>query len=456
MSDFSNYNLTPSAKNSLILAQEIASEFGHLKVIDIHLMYSILDFDHANIDFTMQSCAWIKEGLKTTLCMVLEKYTEPKRKRKIFAPEIYEILDEAKKIASKNKDEFIGIDHVLLAMLLTRDLIIDFLTGCGLPVKTFCKVLDSCIKYGIDDKVIPKPNLGVVPTSAPQAKKQSIGEWCENINNTIKERNTFEIFGREEETQRAFEVLLRKNKRNVILVGDAGVGKTAIVEGIAEKIIQKKCPSFFLNKQILSLDMTSVLAGTMYRGQMEEKVKAIIDEISNNKDYILFIDEIHTIVGAGNSEGSLDLANSLKPVLSRGNFSCIGATTKDEYDKYFKGDSALNRRFEKIDVFEPNKEDTLELIKKAKKSYEKFHAVKFNTRVLKSIMELCDSYLPEKKFPDKAFDILDEAGAKTKINNEGETVKLETIYEIFSKKLNCSVENIKKGSNISMPGRIGF
>ena len=182
--------------------------------------------------------------------------------------------------------------------------------------------------------------------------------------------------------------------------------------------------------------MTSVLAGTMYRGQMEEKVKAIIDEISSSDDYILFIDEIHTIVGAGSSEGSLDLANSLKPVLSRGGFACIGATTKDEYLKYFKGDSALNRRFEKIDILEPTKEQTFELLKKAKSSYEKFHNVRFTSSVLLKIINLCAEYLPEKKFPDKAFDILDEAGAKTKIlfadEKEQKKIDMETIYGIFA------------------------
>ena len=206
--------------------------------------------------------------------------------------------------------------------------------------------------------------------------------------------------------------------------------------------------------------MTSVLAGTMYRGQMEEKVKKIIDEVSSNDDYILFIDEIHTIVGAGNSEGGLDMANSLKPVLSRGGFACIGATTKEEYEKYFKTDSALNRRFEKIDVFEPSQEQTLDLIKKAKNSYEKFHDVKFNPRVLKEIVTLCHEFLPKKRFPDKAFDILDEAGAKTKIENDGKVkspkVSLDVIYDIFAHKLNTSSQNVKNKTNINVDNRIGF
>jgi len=458
MSDFSNYNLTPSAKNALVQAQDIAEEHGHLKVIDVHLIYSVLCLNHANIDFCMESNGLLKEGFSESILLVLERYKEPKRKKKIFAPEIFDILDEAQKTADKNEDQFIGVDHIFISILQTRKELRAFFIGLEVDVIKLCASLLYTIKYGIDYSTPPPiPSNNVQNQQKP---KQDIGDWCENMNKTIKERGTFEIFGREKEINRTFEILLRKNKSNVILVGEAGVGKTAIVEGLTENILQKKCPKFLLNKKILSLDMTSVLAGTMYRGQMEEKVKSIIDEISSSDEYVLFIDEIHTIVGAGNSEGGLDLANSLKPVLSRGGFACIGATTKDEYDKYFKTDSALNRRFEKIDVLEPSKEETLTLMKKAKLSYEKFHNIKFTPSIIKKVIDLCSEYLPTKKFPDKAFDILDEAGAKTKIQNikeeEGKRVEADTIYEIFAQKLNTSIDNVKTNTNINVGNKIGF
>lgn len=457
MTDFSKYNLTPSAKDALMKAQECASKYGHLKVIDIHLLYSILTYDHVNIDFCMEICGWIKPAFRKMLILILKKYKEPRRKKKIFAPEIFEILDAAQKISNKNKDDYIGLDHIVCAILIGRKMIRTFFQGLKCEVDEFCDLLLSTIKNGIDYSLEPPPMVGAAPTNPNATKaKQKLEDWCENINQKIIDRESFEIFGRDDEIVRCYEILLKKNKSNVILVGEAGVGKTAIVEGIAEQIIQKKCPSFLHGKKILSLDMTSLLAGTMYRGQMEEKVKKIIDEISSNEDYILFIDEIHTIVGSGSSEGSLDLANSLKPVLSRGNFRCIGATTKDEYEKYFRGDSALNRRFEKIDVHEPTKEESLALIQKAKFSYEKFHDVKFSVKTLNTIIDLCDEFLINKKFPDKAFDILDEAGTKTKIENNGHAVKLETIYKIFAQKLNTSVENIKGKNNIIIPGKIGF
>lgn len=456
MSDFSKYNLTPSAKNLLSKSQKCAEKYGHLKVIDIHMIYVLFAMNHSNIDFAMETYGWLRGGFRKAIEMVLEEYTEPKRKKKIFSPEIFEILDYAQKISKKHKNDYIGLDHILLSILKMRREIRVFFIGLDCNVDEFCTLLEHTIVHGIEDE-LPPPIAGAAPTVQPQAKtKTSISDYCENINNTIQEKGTFEIFGREEETKRAYEILLRKNKSNIILVGEAGVGKTAIVEGIVEKIIQKKCPSFLQGKKILSLDMTSLLSGTMYRGQMEEKVKKIIDEITSNEDYILFIDEIHTIVGSGNSEGSLDLANSLKPVLSRGNFRCIGATTREEYEKYFKGDSALNRRFEKIDVFEPSKEQTLSLIKKAKTSYEKFHDVKFTTKILEIIVNLGEEFLIHQKFPDKAFDIIDEAGAKTKIENNGKFVKTSTIYEIFAQKLNTTVENVKNKNNIPLPGKIGF
>ena len=284
-------------------------------------------------------------------------------------------------------------------------------------------------------------------------------ESCENINERIKDRGTFEIFGRDSETQRAFEILLKKNKSNVVLVGEAGVGKTAIVEGLVERILQSKCPKSLKSKKIYSLDMTSLLAGTMYRGQMEEKVKAIIETASEDEHCILFIDEIHTIIGAGSSEGSLDLANILKPALSRGDVSCIGATTNDEYNKYFKGDSALNRRFEKIEILEPTKEPTLELLQKAKVSYEKFHNVKFKKEILKIIVDLCSEFQTDKKFPDKAFDIIDEAGVKGKMENDENksalSIDKSIIYDIFASKFNTTIEKIKS-KDIHIPGKIGF
>ena len=498
--DLSEFNLTPSAKKALKDAEFIAETFGHLKVIDLHLMVSILNFNHNNIDYVFTSNGIIKEGIKKSVEYALSSYKEPRRKKKIYAPEIKQILEQASFASRKLKDEYVGIDHILLVILVTREDLCDFLLSLEVDLEKINKDLKNVIKNGIPKELVSSNKLSKNPTNEVSS---GILDWCEDLNQKIIEKGDFEIFGRDEEIDRVFEVLLKKNKKNVILVGEAGVGKTAIVDGMAEKILKRQCPDLLLHKRILSLDLASVLAGTIYRGQMEEKLKKIIDKLSSDDHYILFIDEIHNIIGAGGSSdgGGLDFANIMKPALSRGNISCIGATTKTEYEKFFNRDAALNRRFEKIDVKEPTKEETFELIKLAKKSYEKFHQVEYQEDVLSKIIDLCDLYLTNKKFPDKAFDILDESGAKTKkinfirpkkaksmeeklmdvefqkspeyakfqktyseiIRKWGKSlgkkvfpVDIELIYDIFAFKLNTSKENIKSGKNVPLPNKIGF
>ena len=498
--DLSKFNLTPSAKKALKDSEFIAETFGHLKVIDLHLIISILDFSHNNIDFVFNSNGIVKEGIKKSIEYALSSYKEPRRKKKIYSKEIQDILDNSLKLSSKLKDEFIGIDHILFIILTTREEVCEFLLSLDVDLEKINRDLRDTIKNGIPKDLVvssqPIKNSNSEPLS-------DISDWCEDLNDKIEARGDFEIFGREEEIDRIFEVLLKKNKSNVILVGEAGVGKTAIVEGMAEKILKRQCPDLLLHKKILSLDLTSVLAGTIYRGQMEEKLKKILDQLSSDNHYILFIDEIHNIIGAGGGSdgGGLDFANIMKPALSRGDMSCVGATTKEEYERFFKKDSALNRRFEKIDIKEPTKEETLELIKVAKKSYEKFHQVKYEEDVVAKIIDLCDIYLTNKKFPDKAFDILDESGARSKkinfvrpqkakdmekklmdaefqetpqfakfqksyskiiekwgksLENKVFPVDIEIIYDIFAYKLNTSKENVKKGNNIPLSGKIGF
>jgi len=497
--DLSNFNFTPSAQKAIKDSISVAEEFEHLKVIDLHLLLSILRLDHNSIDFAITSNNLIKDGIIQGIEYAVENYKEPKRKKKIYAPEILEILNNSQKLASRLKDEFIGIDHILVSILSTREEIAEFLIHLNIDLIKLIDDLKKIIKNGIPKE---KVALTIGTNKAQQENPSSeIEGWCENLNEKIANKGDFEIFGRDDEIERIFEILLRKNKSNVILVGEAGVGKTAIVEGMAEKILKRECPDLLLHKNILSLDLTSVMSGTIYRGQMEEKLKKILEHLSAEDHYILFIDEIHTIVGAGSSEGSLDFANILKPALSRGNISCIGATTKDEYNRFFKNDAALSRRFELINVNEPTKEETFELLKVAKKSYEKFHQVEYSEELLAKIVELCDIYLSNKKFPDKAFDIIDESGAKTKkvnmvrpqkakdmeeqlvdldfqkntdydkfhgkyvkilekwgesLKNKTFNVDMDTIYDIFAHKLNTSKENIKENKNVPSSGRIGF
>jgi len=223
------------------------------------------------------------------------------------------------------------------------------------------------------------------------------------------------VVGREQEIQRIAQILSRRKKNNPIIIGEPGCGKTAIVEGLAMKIFNGDCPRNLLNKRIVLLDMTSIVAGTKYRGQFEERLKVIIDELSKNPDIVVFIDEIHTIVGAGNASGSMDASNIFKPALARGEIQCIGATTLDEYRTNFEKDGALERRFQKVVVDSPSKKETLIILKNLRNKYESYHKVSYSDEVLELCVNLADRYITDREFPDKAFDIMDEVGARAQV-----------------------------------------
>ena len=254
--------------------------------------------------------------------------------------------------------------------------------------------------------------------------------------NSMAEKDKLDpLIGRESELKRLAQILTRRKKNNPIIVGPSGGGKTTLVEGLAIKIANGDCPKSLLDKRIMSLDINSIVAGTKYRGQFEERMKVIVEELEANKNIILFIDEIHTIVGAGNSSGSLDVSNILKPALSRGDIQCIGATTFDEYRKSFEKDNALERRFQKIILDSPTKEETIEILKKAKIPYENHHKVHYSNEIIELCVNLAERYITDREFPDKAFDIIDELGSR---------VSLEERYSEAIEKLRLDAKKIKK------------
>ena len=243
------------------------------------------------------------------------------------------------------------------------------------------------------------------------------------------------VIGREKEILRIAQVLSRRKKNNPIIIGEPGAGKTAIVEGLAMMIYNGDCPKNLVDKRIVSLDINSIVAGTKYRGQFEERMKVIIEELQSNPNIVIFIDEIHTMVGAGNSSGSLDASNIFKPALSRGEIQCVGATTLDEYRRHFEKDGALERRFQKVVVDPSTKEETFEILKQSKSKYEEHHKVNYTDEALLVCVELADRYITDREFPDKAFDILDEVGARMQID-----IKLPEVIE----KLKLEAQDIKK------------
>jgi len=278
-----------------------------------------------------------------------------------------------------------------------------------------------------------------------------LDNFSRDLNRLAKEGKIDPVVGRDKEVKRIAQILSRKKKNNAVIVGEAGVGKSALVEKLALLITNGDCPSNLIDKRIVSLDLTSLLAGTKYRGQFEERIKAILHELQENTDVIVFIDELHTMVGAGNASGSMDAANILKPALARGEIQCIGATTFDEFKKHIEKDGALVRRFQKIILNEPTEAETVEILNNLKQSYQFYHKVNYEPGVIETIVKLCSRYITDRQFPDKAIDILDELGSEKrvitkvpdsieKLNNEVSELKLKKIevvkkqnYEIAAK-----------------------
>ena len=285
-------------------------------------------------------------------------------------------------------------------------------------------------------------NKSTVKTSTKNSDTPALDKFGKDMTRAAQEGRLDPIIGREKEIERLVQILSRRKKNNPVLIGEPGVGKSAIVEGLATRIVQRKVSRLLFGKRIISLDMASLVAGTKYRGQFEERIKAIVTELSQNKDIILFIDEIHTIVGAGNTAGSMDAANMLKPALARGELQCIGATTLDEYHKTIEKDGALERRFQKIMVEPTSAEETLVILENIKAKYEEHHNVIYTPDALKACVKLTDRYISDRNFPDKAIDALDEAGSRTHMSNitvPKEIEDLETaIAETCSNKISAA------------------
>ena len=334
-----------------------------------------------------------------------------------FTTEAQSILDRVNDERKLLKDNKINSHHLMLSILSQKSSGISrFLLKFGVEYKTYKKELLSMSMmyneepFGQEEQSSPKKTIKE-SSNTPILDAFSIDVTEEAKNGTLDK-----VIGREKEVDRIAQILSRRKKNNPVLIGEPGVGKSSIVDGLATKIITKKCPRPLMGKRVVALDLTSLVAGTKYRGQFEERIKGLLDEVRGDKDIIMFIDELHTMVGAGNSSGSMDAANILKPALSRGQIQCIGATTLDEYREHIEKDGALERRFQKVMVEPPSKEETLTILHNIKNTYEDYHKVSYTDEAIKKCVELSERYITDRNFPDKAIDVLDEAGACVAVN----------------------------------------
>ena len=386
---------------------------------------------------------------------VISLYKSKTSKR--YKDKYQKLIEESRLEAKKLKNNYIGTEHILLASLKELSKPCEkILNTFNLNYETVKKELlriignqpQSSSKGDInpftDTQFILGGSRGGGSSSnlkEKKAKASLLAEFGKDLTDMAQKDELDPIIGREEEIQRLIQILCRKTKNNPVLVGESGVGKTAIIEGLALAIVQKSIPDLLFNKKVISLDLAGLVAGTKYRGEFEERIKKIVAEVQNSKNVIIFIDELHTIIGAGAAEGAVDAANILKPALSRGEFQCIGATTLNEYRKYIEKDSALERRFQKIKVAEPSIDNAIKILKGLKKSYEKHHKVVYSDESLEKAVKLSARYITDRYLPDKAIDIIDEAGSKVRLKNCKRPKKIDKL-EIDIKTLTSQEEEM--------------
>lgn len=418
-------NFTPRAQQAINEAKKVAAIFNNDYVTLEHLFYGMVNLSAGILSEILFLLQIDPDMLKQQIELSFFKFAEDELPEEIVQPEYDEhfhlVLKVSASISEKLGHEYVGVEHILLALLkYEQSEIPNFFKDFNATEEDIIAEVREYLHLSKEHKPPKSGRVKLIKknlSKPSEVKLQNLEKFATNLNELAKQGKFDNIIGKEQEIYDASEILCRRTKNNPVLLGEPGVGKTAIVEGLTQKIVTGTCSDFLLTKIIYSLDLGSLIAGTKYRGQFEERLKGIIEEVKKNQDIILFIDEIHTLVGAGSAEGSMDAANLLKPLLARGEIKCIGATTQNEYKKSILKDGALDRRFQAIKVSEPNTEETLQIMNGLKSKYESFHSVNYPEEVIELIVKLANKYVLDKQFPDKAIDIMDQAGSKVKIKN---------------------------------------
>ncbi len=429
---------TLKVQEALQTAQEIANSYNNQQIEQIHLLAALIQEQNGLIPDIIQR---IGANLNTIKIQINEKLTKlPKivssnLQNQYISNSLSELLNNSIAESKKMKDEYASTEHIFLVMTDKKSDVYDILSIQGIDRNSVLKILEK-IRGGHR-----------VTDQNPEEKYQSIKRYGRNLTDAAREGKLDPVIGREDEIRRVLQVLSRRTKNNPVLIGEPGVGKTAVVEGIAQRIINGDVPDSLKSKNIVVLDTGTLVAGTSFRGQFEERLKSLIKEvIDSDGEIVLFIDELHTLIGAGATSGSMDAANILKPALARGELHCIGATTLDEYQKYIEKDAALERRFQKVLIDEPNVEDTISILRGLKEKYEVHHGVRITDAAIVAAAELSHRYISDRFLPDKAIDLIDEAASKLRIEIDSMPDELDAI-ERKLRQLEIEKEALKREIN---------
>ena len=425
-------NYTTKAQETIQLSQKIAQAFGHNQIENEHLFKALIQVDENVLPFILK-----KLNINMVLVMqTLEKHLAHVPKVTgadlVLSRNASKSLTEASVIAKKMKDEFISIEHLILSIFKSKSTISQILKDFGATEKE----LEQSIKELRKGERVTSQNA--------EETYNSLHKYAKNLNQLAKDNQLDPVIGRDDEIRRLLQILSRRTKNNPILVGEPGTGKTAIAEGLAHRIVDGDVPENLKDKLIFSLDMGALIAGAKYKGEFEERLKAVIKEVTtSNGDIVLFIDEIHTLVGAGGGNGAMDAANILKPALARGELRAIGATTLDEYQKHFEKDKALERRFQKIVVNEPDTESAISILRGIKEKYETHHKVRIKDEAIIGAVTLSQRYITNRFLPDKAIDLMDEAASKLRMEINSKPEELDVLDRKIMQ-LEIEIEAIKR------------
>ncbi|MGB5188843.1 ATP-dependent chaperone ClpB [Robiginitalea sp.] len=430
-------NFTIKSQEAIQQAQQLAQELGHQQVENEHIYKAISLVDENVLPFLLKKIN-ANEGL---VLQILEKELQSFPKvsggNLMFSNEAGKTLNEASIVAKAMGDEFVSIEHLVLALFKSNSKISRILKDQGITEKGLKASIEALRKGG------------KVTSQSAEDTYNSLDKYARNLNDLADSGKLDPVIGRDEEIRRILQILSRRTKNNPMLVGEPGTGKTAIAEGLAHRIIQGDVPENLKDKVIYSLDMGALIAGAKYKGEFEERLKSVIKEVtSSDGQIVLFIDEIHTLVGAGGGQGAMDAANILKPALARGELRAIGATTLDEYQKYFEKDKALERRFQKITVDEPDTESAVSILRGLKEKYEAHHKVRIKDEAVIAAVELSQRYITNRFLPDKAIDLMDEAASKLRMEINSKPEELDVLDRRIMQ-LEIEIEAIKRENDSS-------